>query len=113
MSRGRLQRISGTIRTRHARFSEDGPPIQWPEIQCQQRKSTVTASAKGEHEMRARLALVPMGVLLVALAAFADSSAAAEKGEPIPHGQDFLPGPALSPAEAIQKMKVPEGFRVE
>jgi putative heme-binding domain-containing protein len=30
-----------------------------------------------------------------------------------PHGQDKLPGPALSPAEAIKKMKVPEGFTVE
>ncbi len=30
-----------------------------------------------------------------------------------PHGQDSMPGPALSPAEAIKKMKVPEGFSVE
>jgi putative heme-binding domain-containing protein len=30
-----------------------------------------------------------------------------------PHGQDRMPGPALSPAEAIKKMKVPEGFSVE
>ncbi len=31
----------------------------------------------------------------------------------IPHGQDKPPGPALSPAEALKKMKVPEGFTVE
>ena len=31
----------------------------------------------------------------------------------IPHAQDKPPGPALSPAEAIAKMKVPEGFTVE
>jgi putative heme-binding domain-containing protein len=31
----------------------------------------------------------------------------------IPHGQDELPGPPLTPAEAIKKMKVPEGFTVE
>lgn len=31
----------------------------------------------------------------------------------IPHAQDTMPGPALSPAEAIAKMKVPPGFRVE
>jgi putative heme-binding domain-containing protein len=31
----------------------------------------------------------------------------------IPHGQDRPPGPALSPAEAIARMKVPEGFHVE
>jgi len=31
----------------------------------------------------------------------------------IPHGQDEPPGPPLSPAEAIKKMKVPDGFSVE
>src|SRR5690348_2094871 len=31
----------------------------------------------------------------------------------IPHAQDKPPGPALSPVEAIKKMKVPEGFQVE
>jgi putative membrane-bound dehydrogenase-like protein len=31
----------------------------------------------------------------------------------IPHAQSQPPGPALSPAEAIAKMKVPEGFTVE
>ncbi len=33
--------------------------------------------------------------------------------ERIPHAQDKPPGPALSPAEAIAKMTVPEGFAVE
>jgi putative membrane-bound dehydrogenase-like protein len=31
----------------------------------------------------------------------------------IPHAQDKPPGPALTPQEAIAKMKVPEGFAVE
>src|SRR5580700_2695157 len=31
----------------------------------------------------------------------------------IPHGQTRPPGPPLSPAEAIAKMRVPEGFHVE
>src|SRR5271156_1146562 len=31
----------------------------------------------------------------------------------IPRRQDKPPGPALSPAEAIARMKVPEGFTVE
>jgi glucose/arabinose dehydrogenase len=31
----------------------------------------------------------------------------------IPRAQDRPPGPALSPAEAIQQMTVPEGFHVE
>jgi putative membrane-bound dehydrogenase-like protein len=33
--------------------------------------------------------------------------------EVIPHAQDKPPGPPLSPQEAIVKMKVPEGFKVE
>ncbi|HJT31362.1 MAG TPA: PVC-type heme-binding CxxCH protein [Pirellulales bacterium] len=37
----------------------------------------------------------------------------ARGGGPIPHGQQKEPGPPLSPAEAIGKMKVPEGFSVE
>lgn len=32
---------------------------------------------------------------------------------PVPHGQDKPPGPALSPQEAMKKMKLPEGFSVE
>ncbi|HTU22213.1 MAG TPA: PVC-type heme-binding CxxCH protein [Gemmataceae bacterium] len=38
--------------------------------------------------------------------------APAQKPRP-PHGQDHMPGPALSPAEAIKKMTVPDGFSVE
>jgi glucose/arabinose dehydrogenase len=38
---------------------------------------------------------------------------AAAQENVIPHAQDKPPGPALSPAEAIAKMKVPEGFTVE
>jgi putative membrane-bound dehydrogenase-like protein len=36
-----------------------------------------------------------------------------QQKEPVPHGQDKTPGPPLSPAEAIKKMTVPEGFSVE
>jgi putative membrane-bound dehydrogenase-like protein len=40
--------------------------------------------------------------------------AAAQQGSiVIPHRQDRPPGPALSPQEAIARMTVPEGFRVE
>lgn len=38
---------------------------------------------------------------------------AAAAQEVIPHHQDRPPGPALSPQEAIARMTVPEGFRVE
>jgi putative membrane-bound dehydrogenase-like protein len=37
----------------------------------------------------------------------------AQQKEVIPHHQDKPPGPALSPQEAIAKMTVPEGFKVE
>jgi putative membrane-bound dehydrogenase-like protein len=37
----------------------------------------------------------------------------AQKPEPIPHGQSAPPGAPLTPAEAIARMTVPEGFRVE
>ena len=37
----------------------------------------------------------------------------AKAAEVIPHAQDKPPGPALSPAEAIEKMTLPEGFSVE
>jgi putative heme-binding domain-containing protein len=39
-------------------------------------------------------------------------AAPVEKNQ-IPHGQSHPPGPALSPAQAIARMKVPPGFRVE
>lgn len=48
--------------------------------------------------------------LLVALACVA---VRAEDSEPVPHGQQQPPGPALSPAEALAKMTVPKGFHVE
>src|SRR3712207_4581459 len=37
----------------------------------------------------------------------------AKKKEVIPHAQSQPPGPPLSPAEALQKMQVPNGFTVE
>ena len=37
----------------------------------------------------------------------------AAEPERVPHGQDALPGPALTPQEAISRMTVPEGFSVE
>ncbi len=33
--------------------------------------------------------------------------------EPVPHGQDRPPGPALEPEEALRRMTVPPGFQVE
>jgi putative heme-binding domain-containing protein len=41
------------------------------------------------------------------------AAAPAPAQEVIPHAQDRPPGPALSPAEAIAKMTVPDGFTVE
>jgi putative heme-binding domain-containing protein len=65
-------------------------------------------------KMRTKPAASLLGIASVILLALAPRPVAAQKpGEPIPHGQDRLPGPPLSPAEAIRKMTVPAGFTVE
>jgi putative heme-binding domain-containing protein len=56
-------------------------------------------------------------LLFLAAARFAQCAdtvhgAAVQKGQ-LPYHQDRPPGPALSPAEAIARMKVPNGFHVE
>ncbi|HXY32983.1 MAG TPA: PVC-type heme-binding CxxCH protein, partial [Planctomycetaceae bacterium] len=62
--------------------------------------------------MSARLStLFVIAMLVVAVPALAEQPA--EGREQVPHGQDRPPGPPLSPAEAIARMKVPEGFHVE
>src|SRR5215831_17878682 len=50
---------------------------------------------------------------LLTLAAGDSPLPAQKKDEKPPHGQDTVPGPPLSPAEAIKKMQVPDGFSVE
>jgi putative membrane-bound dehydrogenase-like protein len=57
----------------------------------------------------ARLLAVALPLLLIA----GSSELTAQKNEVIPHGQDGPPGPPLTPAEAIRKMTVPDGFSVE
>jgi putative heme-binding domain-containing protein len=68
------------------------------------------------HIMRGKLSVTALLLVLLATTRFAWPSAA-QKPEPPkekpPHGQDQLPGPPLSPADAIKKMKVPDGFSVE
>jgi putative membrane-bound dehydrogenase-like protein len=49
----------------------------------------------------------------IGAACWAVLPAADKPAEPIPHGQDQMPGPPLSPADAIKKMTVPDGFTVE
>jgi putative heme-binding domain-containing protein len=56
--------------------------------------------------------LLAIGLVLGLLVGLAWQSPA-QKTERPPHGQDFVPGPALSPADAIKRMKVPAGFSVE
>ena len=63
--------------------------------------------------MRSRVVLLWAGTILPALLLLSTLPATAQKQQPVPHGQDRPPGPALSPAEAIKKMTVPEGFSVE
>src|SRR5262245_63781121 len=55
----------------------------------------------------------PCGRLLLAAAVLLTPPAGRLAGQAIPHNQDRPPGPALSPQEAIAKMTVPEGFKVE
>jgi glucose/arabinose dehydrogenase len=54
-----------------------------------------------------------LAIVLLTVALHAPGAAQDAKKEPIPHAQDKPPGPALSPEEALKKMKVPEGFSVE
>jgi putative heme-binding domain-containing protein len=65
--------------------------------------------------MRQRLSLASASALLVlvALVCFAPGKPEAPAKQRPPHGQDTMPGPALTPAEALKKMKVPDGFAVE
>jgi putative membrane-bound dehydrogenase-like protein len=60
--------------------------------------------------------LVALAALLLCLPLMAQEKNEKPKEKPkevIPHAQDKPPGPALSPAEALKKFKVPEGFTVE
>lgn len=65
--------------------------------------------------MRRMLAVpaMPAMVLLTAGLLFSTLLSAQKTNQPVPHGQDRLPGPALSPAQALAKMTVPPGFTVE
>jgi putative heme-binding domain-containing protein len=58
-----------------------------------------------------------LSILFVIAMSVATGPARAEQPTPgrqqVPHGQDRPPGPALSPAEAIARMRVPDGFHVE
>src|SRR2546423_459950 len=61
-----------------------------------------------------RRSLIRMLALsLLVPAAFLALPLLAQKTKPIPHGQDRPPNEPLSPAEAIKRMAVPPGFRVE
>jgi putative heme-binding domain-containing protein len=60
--------------------------------------------------MRWKVVLLFTGVLAVPGAVLRSAPKGDERP---PHGQDTVPGPALSPAEAIRKMRVHEGFHVE
>jgi putative membrane-bound dehydrogenase-like protein len=61
------------------------------------------------HSKVRRLFAAMLGLLLLAGSGWL---APAQKTQQ-PHGQDHMPGPALSPREAIKKMTVPDGFAVE
>src|SRR5258708_25547053 len=52
-------------------------------------------------------------LLAAALPAQSSVVARADDEVSVPHGQKSPPGPALTPLEAVAKMRVPEGFSVE
>src|SRR5262245_9727180 len=60
-----------------------------------------------------RLLSRTLAVFLLLPAALLTLPLTAQKTKPIPHGQDRPPNEPLSPAEAIARMKVLEGFSVE
>src|SRR5947209_3820943 len=65
--------------------------------------------------MKLRLAILFI-VCATPFAFLQTDTTAKDKPKPkeiIPHAQDKPPGPALTPQEAIKKMQVPPGFRVE
>jgi putative membrane-bound dehydrogenase-like protein len=63
--------------------------------------------------MSRKVVLVLVGSVALLGIGVSALTAPPEKTEPVPHGQDQMPGPALSPEEAVKKMKVPDGFSVE
>src|SRR6266480_3448906 len=63
--------------------------------------------------MKCHAALLLLAAGFVSPVVFASTSPAQKKGEPIPYGQDKMPGPPLSPQEALKRMTVPDGFHVE
>ncbi len=53
-------------------------------------------------------------ILLLMFVGLLSSTLFGQRNRPqVPHGQDRMPGPALSPKEALAKMTVPDGFSVE
>jgi putative membrane-bound dehydrogenase-like protein len=63
--------------------------------------------------MLRRLCFAASIVVALLLTGDRGPNAQGPKKEVIPHGQSEPPGPPLSPAEAIKKMRVPPGFHVE
>src|SRR5581483_5419435 len=63
--------------------------------------------------MRAKVGRPTAAAITLVLMAGVGLAATARAAAPLPHHQDRPPGDPLSPAEAIGKMTVPPGFRVE
>src|SRR6266481_9672643 len=63
--------------------------------------------------MRASASLASRLAILIGLRSAFLFTAAAADPPVIPHGQRTAPGDPLSPADAIARMKVPDGFKVE
>src|SRR6516164_815643 len=72
------------------------------------------ATQTGEGDMQPKIAVV-LGIAMSGplIAVAQQPQPANDSARVIPHGQSKMPGPALTPAEAIKKMQVPDGFSVE
>jgi putative membrane-bound dehydrogenase-like protein len=75
-------------------------------------RSTSSPKAPPMSSLR-KLNVVPLLLVLATFALAQEKKKDEPKKDVIPHAQDKPPGPALSPQEALKKMKVPEGFAVE
>src|SRR4051812_28407917 len=89
-------------------MGEGGRCSTSPAASLRRRSNTLPLRSVEFFAMPTRTPLVASLALFVLLAPFAQA-----QDNVIPHGQSKLPGPALSPEEAVAKMQLPPGFSVD
>src|SRR3954470_15641557 len=71
------------------------------------------ANPPEKRTMRGRLLLFGIPLCFFPSVGTDSTPAQTKKNEPIPHGQSKPPNDPLTPAEAVKRMQVPDGFSVE